>query len=226
MTTLLNGASGAQGNTDPAADPAGTPEPKAADPAGTPEPKAADPAGTPEPKAADPKAADPAGTPDPKAADPKGAPETYSDFALPKDFTFNEGGQDAFNGLAKELNLDQAGAQKALDFYAEKQNEIGQAHAAAWDKVQDDWVTGLKTDKDFGGTKFNETIERANRALGAHGSEELKTYLKASGFGNNGELIKMLAKIDKATGDGGLIDGEPKGGGEKTAAQIMYPNQA
>lgn len=155
----------------------------------------------------------------------EGAPEKYEDFALPKDFEFKQEDADQFTEMAKKLNLDQAKAQTVLDYALQKVQGLNEKHQDAWNNVREKWVTDLKIDKEFGGTKFNETVERANRALGKYGSKELTGWLSNSGFGDNIDLVKMFARIDKATGEGGLIDGSPVGGDRPSMAETMYPGQ-
>ena len=49
---------------------------------------------------------------------PEGAPEQYAEFALPEGFQVDTAVMDEFKGLAKELNLPQATAQKLVDLQA------------------------------------------------------------------------------------------------------------
>lgn len=147
----------------------------------------------------------------------------YTDFKLPEGYEIKPDILGKFTGVAKELKLDQDNAQKLVDIAAEHARMIIDAQAEALMRERENWVESIKTDKDFGGAKFNETIERAQRALKTFGSNELLSLLDSSGLGDNPEVIKLLAKIDKAVGEDRTVDGVS--GNNRTgltAAQLIY----
>lgn len=147
---------------------------------------------------------------------------TYTDFALPEGFEFKSDILNKFTSAAKELKLDQPSAQKMVDIATEHAKMIIDSQAEQLAKTRESWVESIKTDKDFGGGKFNETIERAQRSLKTYGSNELVDILNSSGLGDNPEVIKLLAKIDKATSDDRIIDGRPNNNTGKAPAEIIY----
>ncbi len=201
MSTAVTGAAAPANPVDPAAaDPA-----KAADPAAAP----ADPA-----KAADPAVADPA-----KPADPA-APEAYA-FTMPDGMKLDDASSAAFTEVAKELKLPQVGAQKLIDLAAKHTQTVMAKQAEAWDKVRGDWRTEIKADKEFGGEKLGETLERAKRSLTKFGSPKMTEFLDSVGYGDNPELIRFLAKVDKATSEDEVIDGGPPRD-DRSAADVIY----
>lgn len=152
-----------------------------------------------------------------------GAPEKYNDFAIPKGVELDV---EKVSELAKGFNLPQKGAQKLVDVVSSELEAMAKSNADAWNKTRDDWVSEIKTDKEFGGTNFNETVERSNRTLRKFGSEGLINYFRQTGLGDHPDLIKAFAKIDKALGDDKLIDGDNGDDlSNKSPAQIMYPYQ-
>ena len=156
-----------------------------------------------------------------------GAPENYETFNIPEGFELDEERLGRFTTLAKGLNLPQEGAQQLIDAATEYQQDIlKQQQEHWWENVVPEWEKEIKSDKDFGGDKFVETLEGGKRVLAKYGTPELKTFLKNTGYGSNPEVIKMLAKIDRATREDNLVDGQPTGTKEgKSAAQTLYPDQ-
>ena len=153
------------------------------------------------------------------------APEKYEDFKLGDGMTINEGILTKFTGVAKELNLSQAKAQKVVELAAEHAKALIESQSSAYQKVREGWVNEIKTDKEFGGQKFSETLERAGRALKRFSNDGFKRYLGESGMGDNPELIKMLAKIDRATSEDRSVDNQTVGGSEMSVEDVMYPSQ-
>lgn len=151
-------------------------------------------------------------------------PEEYAAFELPEGMELDEALLGKANPLMKELGLNQENAQKAVSFIAEMRQADAQAIATAHEKQVSEWETAAKADKEFGGDKFNENAALARSAVDKLGSPELKTFLDESGLGNHPELVRMFVKVGKA-----IAEDDPGGGSpaakEKSAAEILYPNQ-
>jgi len=132
---------------------------------------------------------------------------------------------DKFTGVAKELGVSQENAQRLMDLAAENSSTVIEQQRAAWDKMRDGWVNEIKSDKDFGGGKFNETIERAKRTLKSYDTEgELGKFLEETGFGDHPGVIRVLARIDKAMSEDRTVDGKPGKPDTRSAAQVIYGN--
>lgn len=152
----------------------------------------------------------------------KGAPEKYEDFTLPEGYKINPATMDKFSTLAKEMDLPQAQAQKFLDLAASQVVDAAAAQEAAFNEVRTGWVNELKADKEFGGAKFDTTIEAANKAYARFGSAELVEFLD-KGYGDNPALVKAFARINAAISEDTTEgDGKPPAQTVKTAAQRMY----
>lgn len=154
-----------------------------------------------------------------------GAPEKYGDFNVPDGVVVRPDMLEKTETIARELNLSQAGAQKLIDLAPELSQAMADAQQEHWDTVVSNWESSIKEDPNFGGPKFDETMERAKRVLNEHGNDALKTFLEETRFGSNPDLIKLLAKIDQKMGEDKLVDGKPSGVQEKSAAEILYPSQ-
>jgi len=166
-------------------------------------------------------------TPEGDAAPPASeVPEEYSDFTLPEGVEIDAGISSEFKTVAKELGLSQEKAQKLADLATKNAQTQAEAQARQWGELRESWVNGLKADKEFGGQKFDETAERANRALKRFGSDDLIGYLTSTGMGDYPELIKLLARVDRAVGEdstAGDSQGLPQGEGD--LASLLYPSQ-
>jgi hypothetical protein len=125
----------------------------------------------------------------------------YSDFVIPEGFEFNEDALNRFKEVSKESNVPQETAQKYIDLYTEIEQQKVEAQERETQEIVEGWKNEIKSDPEFGGTKFDETIIRAKRTLHQFGNDNLKEVLIASGLGNHPEIIKLLAKVDKVNGE-------------------------
>lgn len=157
-----------------------------------------------------------------KTEKPEGAPDEYKDFELPEGVQVDKEIVDQYKQMAKEMDLPQEKAQKLINLAAKNIEKAQEAQRDLWDNTRKEWVESIKSDKEFGGNQFNETIVRAKRALNEYGTPEFKSFLDQTGYGDNPELIKMLAKIDKARGESKTIDGEPSNESGKSLASRIY----
>lgn len=194
------------GGGGPAAAPAAPAAPAASAPAAAPAadasllgqpPAAADPAAaqqTPEQKAA--ADAEAKRLADEKAAN--SAPEAYTDFTLPEGFDMDADTLGAFKGLAKELNISQASAQKLIDMQTALSTKQAEAHQAAVVKQSQDWVAEIKNDPALGGENFEKSAASAVKVIQAFGDEGLTSLLNESGLGNHPALFKFCHRISQA----------------------------
>lgn len=185
-------------------------------------PAAADPAATeqtPEQKAA--AEAEAKRLADEKAAN--SAPETYADFTLPEGYEMDAGTLDAFKGLAKELNISQASAQKLIDMQTALSTKQAEAYQAAVVKQSQDWVAEIKNDPVLGGANFESSAANAVKVIQAFGDESLTNLLNESGLGNHPALFKFCHRISAAISeDKFVMPGTQSGGGRKTNEEVFY----
>lgn len=155
---------------------------------------------------------------------PEGAPEKYEDFKFPDGIELDEGDLTEFTDFAKSNKFTQETAQAIVDMSIKRDKMNALKNVEAWNKVREDWVKQLGEDTEFGGAKQGETIERVKRVLRTYGDKELFESLEQSGYGDNYHLLKMLAKIDIATGEKSIVNGDATKVEEKTLAKTMFPN--
>lgn len=144
-------------------------------------------------------------------------------FEMPKDIPYDKGILDKFTEVVKEFNLPKDQAQKLFEIGIENVKLSQEKHL----QTRAEWVNNIKTDKEFGGEKFNETIARAQRVLRDPeiGSTHLTQLLESTGLGDHPELIKLLARIDKKYGEDKTVEGKPSGTKYKSVAEILYPKE-
>lgn len=164
-----------------------------------------------------------------KPAD-EGAPEKYEAFTLAEGIEISDDDLGEFQTIAKELNLSQANAQRLIDFESKRMaataETVQKQLSDAFQKQQDEWITALKSDKEFGGENLDKNVGLAVKVINKFGSSELKTVLNDSGMGNNPDLIKMFNKIGKAISEDSLdTGGDVSSGAGKSIAEKLYPDQ-
>lgn len=155
-----------------------------------------------------------------EAAKPEGAPEKY-DFKAPEGEHFNEKVIGAFEGIARELNLNNEGAQKVLDTVAPV---LKAEQDAMIEQARQTWLEQTKADPEVGGEKFNESLATAVKAVERFGGDELKSFLDETGLGNHPAVVKTFHKIGLAISeDNRLPGGNAPESGTKDA-RSRYPN--
>lgn len=185
-----------------------------------PETAAAAAAATPEATAAE--TAKPEGEKPAEEGKPAGAPEKY-ELTPAEGQSFSPEAIGALEEVARELNLDNASAQKVVDKIAPA---LAQAQQQAVDRASAEWVAQVQADKEIGGDKLQDSLVAARQALDQFGTPGLRELLDSSRLGNHPEIIKLLAKAGKAISpDTSFVGGKPAPAEAKSTAQVLYPNQ-
>lgn len=139
---------------------------------------------------------------------------------------------------ARELGLDQKAAEKLLAQRVKDADALAKSREDAlasikpggvvWEKRDADWQAASLKDPDLGAgdpAKLDVSIEKVQQALERFGDQELRDDLKASGWGSKPSVLRLLAKIGRAMGEGEQIIGT-KGSAErkKSDAEVMFPS--
>lgn len=163
---------------------------------------------------------------DSKADEPEGAPEKYLDFTVPETMELNQELLEQALPVFKGLNLTQEQAQELIDLQAGFAEKESQALTDAWENTMTEWVDQSKSDSEFGGKVFTETLVNAKEAISAFGNDGFKSMLETTGVGNHPEMIRFLNKIGKITKEHDILPGGSKGGEQPNQAALMYPSMA
>lgn len=165
----------------------------------------------------------PEDTPKEPEKKPEDQPLVY-DLKVPEGATLAKTSVDEFVSVAKEMKLPPEQAQKLVDWYAKHNGEAAATQAKAWETTVTGWAEQAKTDKDFGGAKFDASLKEAKATLGKFGNKEFTEALNITGMGNHPEMVRFLVKVAKAMGEDKPVDGTLKGSGEvKDIAKILFP---
>ena len=144
-------------------------------------------------------------------------PIEYTDFTIPEGSVLDAGVLEDYKVAAKELGLDQAAAQKLIEFGAV-------AQAKALDKMNNEWINLTVSDKEFGGDKLHENLAIAKKARDAFATPELTALLESTKLGNHPEMIRAFYKIGKALSEDTLVSGSRAPATEQSAAEKLYGN--
>lgn len=120
----------------------------------------------------------------------------YSDFELPDGMEMNAEALDEFKGIAKELGIKQEDAQRFVGLGAKLVEAQAQKQAAEWQEKITEWRKEVESAK---GSK--ELLVSATRAVKNFADDDVIEMLNTTGLGNHPAIVKMFAKIDKATGE-------------------------
>lgn len=160
---------------------------------------------------------------------PEGAPEEYEDFTAPEGVELDADVLSDFKGLAKELNLPQAQAQKIVDVGVQLSQKWAEQSAAAVEAMQSEWLEQAKTDKEFGGEALNANLAIGKKALDTFGTDELRGLLEQSKLGDHPEIIRFFTRVGKAISEDSVVTpgGEPKSKPKGLAERIFdNPSQS
>ena len=124
----------------------------------------------------------------------KAKPE-YTDFTLPEGAQVDETLMGDFKALAAECGLSQESAQKMIDLQAK-------VNAAAMESAMQQrqaWRQEITKDVEFGQGNLQTTVQDARKLLDTYDdSGKVLAMLEQSGFGDNPDVIKFLAKVSRA----------------------------
>lgn len=161
-----------------------------------------------------------------------GAPDKYTDFTVPEGFTLDPAVATEFGGIAKELNLTQANAQRLIDFHVAKTTESANAPYEAYKAMKDDWAAKVRADPDIGG-KLDQVKTVVARAIDGLGDAKLavdfREVMDLTGVGNHPAFVKAFYKLAQKVSEGTRVPGggpakvlEP-GAARPSIAGAMYP---
>lgn len=147
------------------------------------------------------------------------------EFKLPDGAQADAETMDGFKALATELKLPAEKAQAVVDLGMKLLEKQTAAIQQQWSEQRAGWVGDLKADPDFGGKNFDQTVEGANRVLRQYGDKALVAEIRDLGLDSHPGLVRMLARVARATAEDKSIDRDVMAGGsgQKSIAERMYP---
>lgn len=153
------------------------------------------------------------------------AANTNSEFVpkVPEGFKTDDPVLKSITDIAKADGLKGEVAQKIVDLYVEQQK----AAVERWTSQTQEWMTGAKADKEYGGEKFDANLSVARKAIAKFGSEEFGKLLDATGLGNHPEMIRFVYRVGKGFADDSVAGTTGAGAAdvssEDAKLRAMYP---
>lgn len=151
--------------------------------------------------------------PEDKKSEAKGPPEAYADYTVPEGYTLDPEIKTKADAVFKDLGLDQAGAQKLVDFYIAQTNEAFEAPFKAYQDTVSDWRKAAEAHPDLRGKlgpggEINVSIAKALDSIGDPAlSKEFREVMDLTGVGNHPAFIRTIARWAAALGEGTHVAG-------------------
>lgn len=167
---------------------------------------------------------------------PTGAPDKYEAFTPPDGYTLDAATITAAEPIFRELGLNQAQAQKLVDFHAGEMVKAAKGPADVMNTMREGWQNEVKADPEIGGIlpQVKETIGRALDSLGDPKLvESFRDAMDLTGAGDHLAFIKAFYKMSQAIVEGKHVSGSgPSPHGQSasgkterpSAATALYPN--
>jgi hypothetical protein len=150
------------------------------------------------------------------------APEKY-EFKAPEGIAFDAEVISTYSNVAKELGLPQDAAQKLIDQIGPKIAQSQQtALKTAIDTTMAEWQLASKSDKEFGGERFDANLGVANKAIETFGTPALRKLLDDTGIGGHPEVIRAFFRAGKQISEDRFVPGGARTTATKNPAQALY----
>lgn len=158
------------------------------------------------------------------------APELYEfdvPEGMPDDFAKDEAVFDALADASREIDLTQEQAQGLIDKVLPVMHR---RQVEQQDALHQKWTADTKADQEIGGTKLNENLATAKKAVEAYGSDALQELLN-SPFGSHPEVVRFLVKVGKTLSEDTFVGGTRGGqsvdlNDEAAIARALYPKSS
>lgn len=100
-----------------------------------------------------------------------------------------------------------------------------EAGSRDWAKTQEEWTAAVMKDPELGGSKWPQVQTQIGTLMDTFGTPELRQAFDLTGAGNNPHVVRFMSKVAAQLTESGFISSGKGGGGQKTDAEILYPNQ-
>jgi hypothetical protein len=164
---------------------------------------------------------------------PDGVPDTYT-FTAPDGRTLDAGAIEAATPIFKELGLNQAQADKLVEFYNKQTGDIAQKNLDAVNTMREGWRTAVNADPEIGGKldAVKADIGKALSQLPPALSQEFRDAMDLTGAGDHPAFIKAFHKFAQMVNEGKAVTAaapsphgqKAPGAAPRSLASTMYPN--
>lgn len=150
-------------------------------------------------------------------------PDEY-EFSFPDEVEVDQEAVQTFKEWAKDHKLSQKDAQDLVDLNTDLMSKQYEKNQQSYSEMVSGWADEARSDKEFGGDKFDDNVAVAKKAMEAFGTEELSEALDLTGAGNHPEIIRFFYKVGKAIVEDGMVAGTPSKEKESDPAKILFPD--
>ena len=149
------------------------------------------------------------------------------ELALPENFTIPEETGAKLQETVTKYGLPKEAVQDLVGMYAAELQKVQSEAYSTYEKLNNEWVDSIKSDKEVGGEKFDANLGKIGAFLSnpAFVDPGFKAALNLTGAGNHPAVFKTMLKIAEALSEGGPVSGAPTASPKPaTVAEAMYPN--
>lgn len=143
------------------------------------------------------------------------APAGFDPAALPK-----------IAEVARTYGLNAEAAQKLLNDTHARQVQAKAETDAALAKQRAEWHEVIKADKEYGGDKFEASLQRAQKVVGeidAKIAPGIKQLLDGSGYGEHPAVVRLFNYLGAQNREDTFAAGGDNSAGEKPLEDVLYP---
>ena len=186
---------------------------------------------------------DSATTPQAKTQSPAStAPDTYTPFSAPTGYTLDPATIEAATPIFRDLGLDQAGAQRLIDFHAAQMLAAAAGPQDSYAALRTDWQGKVKSDPELsaatsgartGLDAVKADIGRALAILPPDLTRDFRAAMDLTGAGDHPAFVKAMWKLSAYITEGTHVAGTgpsahgqtaPGAATRPSAAKALYPN--
>lgn len=131
----------------------------------------------------------------------------------------------AFTDVVNKYGIPRDAVSALIDLQQKATLANSEAGSRDWAKTQEDWTAEVMKDPEVGGQKWPEVQTKIGTLMDTFGSPELRQAFDLTGAGNNPHVVRFMSKVAAQLTESGFISSGKGGGGQKSDAEILYPNQ-
>jgi hypothetical protein len=157
-------------------------------------------------------------------------PVTVDALTIPEGLTLEGEFGEKFLSIVNDDNLTrQQRANALLELQRDSQKAASETASARWGDLQTEWQKQVTEDPEVGGANLTTSLKNVSNTLAQFTTndeelQKLKTAFDETGAGNRVEIVKFLARIGKAFGEGRPVGAKSAAEGPKDPAKVLFPS--
>jgi hypothetical protein len=157
-------------------------------------------------------------------------PITVDAVTIPEGMTLEGETAERFFGIINDSKMSgQERANALLNLWSDSQKAASETASARWGDLQTEWQGQVKADPEVGGANLVTSLKSIDAVLTQFSTSPedlaaIKTAFDETGAGNRVEIVKFLARIGKAFGEGRPVGAKSAAEGPKDPAKVLFPS--